>query len=297
VVRLALVTDAGHPDLGGEAALLLPALGHADIRAEVAVWDDPSVDWSSYDGVAIRSTWDYTGRVHAFRDWIHGVAEVTRLANRPDAVVWNTDKRYLSDLAVRGVAVIDTVFVAPGAGLDWPPWPELVVKPAVSAGARRTRRFDSEERVAAAELVDAIHAEGHAAMVQPYIATVDTDGEFDVVVLGGRASHAVRKAPVLSSGVGAGDDSSPGEHQPVRSVALTADLVDFAAEVLAAVPAAAGEHSLLQARVDSVMTADGTRQLMELELVEPFLFLAHAPEPTTAAERYASAARDWLNLG
>lgn len=292
MVRLALVTDAGHPDLGDEAALLLPALDDAGIDAEVAVWDDPTVEWSTYDGVAIRSTWDYTGRVHAFRDWISEVAAVTRLANPPDVVAWNTDKRYLRDLADGGVPVIDTVFVEPGADVSLPAWPELVVKPAVSAGARRTGRFGPDERAAAAELVDAIHAEGHVAMVQPYITTVDTDGEVDVVVLGGQASHAVAKAAVLSPRTGAVDDSSRAENQPVRPVALTADLFDFAARVLAAV---AGDHPLLQARVDSVITADGTRRLMELELVEPYLFLAKAPVPAAAAERYASAARDWVN--
>ncbi|HLS15190.1 MAG TPA: hypothetical protein VK095_11830, partial [Beutenbergiaceae bacterium] len=90
--RLALVTCAAIPDLHAEDAALIPALAERDVHAEPAVWDDPHVDWASYDAVVIRSTWDYPGRRSEFLAW---AANVPRLLNPPNVVRWNTDKHYL----------------------------------------------------------------------------------------------------------------------------------------------------------------------------------------------------------
>ncbi len=292
VARIAFAASADHLDLGGELELLAPALDQVGVEAVAVAWDDSAVDWSGYDGVVVRSTWDYTGRVAAFRDWVRSTSAVTLLANPADVVVWNTDKRYLADLAAAGVPVVETRFVAPGRTNEWPDWPELVVKPAVSAGARLTGRFGAADREGASELVAAIHAEGVTVMVQPFLASVDERGESDVLVFGGEPSHAVAKGGILRAG--AAWATGPGwvEDEWHRPEPLTDELAAFARLVLEAVP---GPRPLVYARVDSALDGSRQRRLMELEAVEPYLFLALAPDPEPAARRFAAATRRWLD--
>lgn len=291
MLRLALVTDAEHPDLGGELDLLEPALRAAGIDASAQAWDDPSVDWAGFAGAAIRSTWDYIGRVDEFRRWLTATERSTPVANPPGVVTWNTDKRYLRVLARAGVPVVDTVFIPPGSDEPLPTWPDLVVKPAVSSGARRTGRFGPERGPEAHRLVAAIHDEGNVAMVQPYLRSVDVEGETDVVVFGREPSHAVAKGAILSIDRPAAEDQSLALLQTVEATLLDSELRTFAAVAVAAVP---GRPDLLYARVDSAIALDGTRRLMELELVEPYLFLTLAPDPEGAAAAFATATRRWL---
>jgi len=291
VPTVALACCSGMADLGGELALLAPGLERAGLSCEPVVWDDAGVDWSAFDGMVVRATWDYTGRIEDFRAWVRSVAATTPVANPPDVLVWNGDKRYLDDLAAAGVPVVDTRFLEPGGPVELPDWPELVVKPAVSAGARRTGRFTAGERGEALSLVAAIHAEGTTAMVQPFLEAVDRDGEIDVVAFAGEPSHAVAKGGLLPAEPTWADDTSRVLGEWSRPEPLTAELAAFARHALAAVPS---DETLLYARVDSALDADGTRRLMELELVEPYLFLAAAPDPAAAADRFAAATRRWL---
>src|SRR4051812_19724461 len=139
MARLALAVDTGFEDLGGEAARILPALAALGIDAEAAVWHDPSVRWGAYDGVVVKATWYYPEAVGAFTEWADRVEQLVPLANPAAVIRWNSEKGYLADLAGAGVAIIPTTYLAPGSagladlpGLD--EWPELVVKPTVSAG-------------------------------------------------------------------------------------------------------------------------------------------------------------------
>ena len=112
--KLALATAIAAYPLDDDLPLLLAACGEAGIDAQVLAWDDPTVSWSRFDAVLLRSTWDYIDRLPGFLAWCDRVAAATRLLNPPDVVRWNTDKRYLGDLARAGVAVIDSHFIAPG---------------------------------------------------------------------------------------------------------------------------------------------------------------------------------------
>lgn len=160
--------------------------------AEFRLWDDPSVDWQSYDRVVLRSVWDYTRRLDDFLDWCDRVG-AERLRNTPELVAFNADKRYLGKL---GVPIVPTAFVGP----DGPPPDfdgEVVVKPNVSAGARDTGRFPAERHDEALGLVEAIRSSGRVALVQPYLPGVDERGETAIVYLDGEVSHVLRKRPVL----------------------------------------------------------------------------------------------------
>lgn len=271
--RVALATFAGMPDLYEDDRVVLGPLAVAGIDASPAVWDDPAVDWSSYDLVVVRSTWDYTRRREEFLDW---AASVPRLQNPFEVLRWNTDKRYLAELAAAGVPVVPTDFVAPGEDYAAPLY-EHVVKPTVSAGARDTARFAAgEDSTAHAE---ALLASGRSVMVQPYQAAVDEAGETAVLHFRGEPSHAARKAPVLVPGL-----EDPNDVAITAREATPAELA-VAAAALAAVPCA---DPLLYARIDVVPGPDGSPVLMELEVTEPCLFLRQSPG---AAERFAAAIR------
>jgi hypothetical protein len=274
--RVALATCSGLPDLYEDDQSVLGPLAAAGVDVDLAVWDDPAVDWSAYDLVVVRSTWDYTLRREEFLTWARAVP---RLRNPIDVLTWNTDKRYLAELAAAGVPVVPTGFVAPGEDVDVPLY-EHVVKPTVSAGARDTRRFAAGED--SAEHAEALLAAGRHVMVQPYQPAVDEAGETAVLFFRGEHSHAARKAPVLVPGL---DD--PDEVGITPCEASAAELA-VARAALAAVP---WSEPLLYARVDLVPGPDGAPVVMELELTEPCLFLRQS---VGAADRFADAIRALL---
>ena len=202
--RIAIATFVGITDQFDDDERLAEALRSRGSEADPIAWDAPGVDWSAFDAVVIRSTWDYTNRPEEFLAWVEGVGD--RLHNSPALVHWNSDKRYLRDLEAAGIAVVPTTYVAPGE-----PRPalegEVVVKPSVSAGAKDSGRFGPAAHDQARALIERIHRAGRTAMVQPYLASVDTRGETAVVCLDGTPSHALHKGAVLR----------PDEVAPLRS--------------------------------------------------------------------------------
>jgi hypothetical protein len=273
-VTIALATGRAYRDVDADLPLLLTAASARGIDAETVIWDDPDVDWSGYDTVVVRSCWDYVDRRDDFLAW---AARMPRLHNPSDVLAWNTDKVYLRELADAGVPVIDTRWDVQD-GDDLPDSEEWVVKPAISAGSRDTARWPSVEDVYAhsAELI----AAGRTVMVQPYVPSVDTDGETALIYLGGRFSHAIRKGPLLERGEGVRQDRD--SREVISPRAPTAAQLDVAEQVLAAVPTAlGGAGSLAYARVDLVTDVDGAPRLIELELTEPSLFLDHSQNGAT----------------
>lgn len=286
-MRIAWACAADVRDVDADLPLLTAAATRAGLQAETAVWDDPDVDWDAYDLVVVRSCWDYVPRRDAFLAW---AASVPRLANPAPVLRWNTDKTYLRALEDAGVAIIETAWSVQDV-TELPPAEEWVVKPTISAGSADTARW--RDPAQAVEHSRALLAAGRPSMVQPYVASVDTDGETGVLVFGGRYSHAFRKGALL---VGQGDprsapelqedigprDADPAQREFADKVVRTAqDLLG--ADLLGA--------DLLYARVDVVADAAGAPRLMELELTEPSFFLEHT---RTGADTFVDALlRTW----
>ncbi|MET0604551.1 MAG: hypothetical protein ABW167_21375 [Baekduia sp.] len=267
--RVALATCAAFPDGDADDAGL-PAAIDADVT--FAVWDDPAVDWAAFDLVIVRSTWDYQGRRDAFLTWARGIGD--RLVNPPDVLAWNTDKRYLHELAAAGLPVVPTTLVAPGAPFTAPAG-EYVVKPTVSAGSRDTARFTDGEDARATALVAAIHASGRTAMVQPYVASVDARGETALLFFDGAFSHAIYKGPLLRPGAEPTSEVFAAETIEPRTptdaeLAVAKQIIEGAARRL-------GTGPPLYARIDLVEDVGGAPLLLELELTEPSLFFAGDP--------------------
>ncbi|MDG9717095.1 hypothetical protein [Streptomyces sp. DH24] len=269
--RIALATCRPGPEVSADPDLpvLVEALREAGARASAEVWDDPGVDWGAFDLVVIRSTWDYSWRAAEFTAWADACGKATRLRNPADVVRWNTDKRYLGELAAAGVPVVPTRYVAPGDPLDLPRDHEYVVKPTSGAGARFAARYGPGDHDTAAAHVARMHAEGFTAMVQPYVTSIDTDGERALQFLDGRLLHAGRKGAVLAPGTPY--DRKKTAHPGLEVWTPTPAELAVAERALAAVP---GRPELLYARVDLVTGRDGAPVVMELELVEPNLFLS-----------------------
>jgi len=279
-VRIAFATyrpDAGEVSKDRDLPVLLSALEGVGVEAVAEYWDDPDVDWGSYDLVVIRSTWDYSWRAAEFVGWVERCGEVTQFANPVDVVRWNMDKRYLGDLAAAGVPVVPTRYVAPGDAPDLPEDREYVVKPTSGAGARYAARYTPGERERAVRQLARMHEEGLTAIVQPYLTSIDVTGERALQFIGGRFLHAARKGAVLASGTAFDDDKVA--HPGVRPWEPTAAELAVAERALAAVRDAVPDApELLYARVDLVDGDDGEPCVMELELVEPNLFLGLHPE-------------------
>lgn len=243
-------------------------------------WDRAADPWDTFDAIVVRSAWTYHRMPDRFDGWLDRVARAPgRVFNAVEAMRRNARKSYLLDLARAGVPVIPTMWVESPAALD-PAAIEaalgtvdVVAKPAVGASAEgvfraRADRDEEGDRLAAAAAAGPL-------LVQRYVPEVATRGEWSLVHLGGTFSHAVLKTPA------AGDfrvqESLGGA---IRAAAPPAAVMGLAHAALAA---AGGD--LLYARVDAVET-DASPLLVELELIEPSLFFAHAP---ASADRFADA--------
>jgi glutathione synthase/RimK-type ligase-like ATP-grasp enzyme len=289
VPTVALATCREFPELDDDDRLLLPALANLGITGVPAVWTDDSVDWSAFDAVIVRETWDYSQDRPAFLAWIHRVDASALLLNPAAVIEWNTDKRYLGDLGDAGLPVVPTVFLEPVDDADgWQPFDghaDFVVKPAISVGSQDTMRYATDAPLEGARghvrsLLDA----QRAVMIQPYLAAVDTVGETAVLFVGGEYSHAIRKGPLLARGMEGERVEGLFVQEQVDPREPTADELAVAHRVVEQVPG--GPGATLFARVDLIPGPDGTPRLLELELTEPSLFLLHSAQ---APARLAAA--------
>jgi hypothetical protein len=279
-MTIAFVTSSIHGAHDADLPLLVAAAEARGAGGEVVVWDDPAVDWTAYDVVVVRSCWDYLSRRDEFLAW---AASVPTLHNDVDVLTWNTDKTYVRQLEQAGVPVIETRWdVAPGDDIgDHDEW---VVKPTVSAGSKDTARWGTREEVW--EHSRSLVAAGRSSMTQPYVSSVDDEGETALLHFSGTFSHAIRKGPLLERGEGVRQDRDSRESITARTP-TSAQLEVSEKAIMAACQALGVERPPLYARVDLVTGADGSPLLIELELAEPSLFLPHADG---AAERLVDAA-------
>lgn len=268
-----------------EDRLLTESLAAHSLSALRVDWADPRVDWSRFRLAVLRSTWDYFDRIDEFRAWLGRAERETQVLNEPATLRWNLDKHYLRDLAERGVPSIPALYLEAGdprplasvLGEFLPQHGvrEAVIKPCVGGAARLTHRVSAEN----ADAVDAELAAARAReafLVQPFVPEVVSDGELTVVVMDGAVTHAVRKK------ARAGDfrvqDDYGGTWAPEVPDAEAREAAERAVGACTPTPA--------YARVDLVRDAEGMYRVMELELIEPELWMRAAP---AAASRFAAA--------
>jgi len=277
-VRLAIATSAAYPAIHPDDVQLAAALAARGVQLQVCVWNDPGVDWDSHDAVLVRTVWDYFEHYDAFLAWLDRLERTGTPVINPVALMrWNSDKRYLLQLESLGVPTIPTRLAARDAlhaALAAFQDRDVVVKPCVSGGAWRTVRGavgDPAFDRAVSQLPSGDY------LVQPFVQAIVDDGEWSLLFFGGEFSHAIVKRP-------AAGDYRVQEQYGGRIDAVEPDAATLAAARHAlATCMALGLGDASYARVDGVVV-DGRFLLMELELIEPSLFLADRPD---AAERCA----------
>jgi hypothetical protein len=262
------------PEPDPDQPLLEAALARRGLRVATAAWDDPGVEWGAAGACVLRSTWNYPHHAERFLEWVDRTAAATRLWNEAPVVHGNIHKSYLLELERRGVPVVPTRLVPRGSSLALSEvaaaWDVVVVKPAVSAASWSTVRVDPDNREQGEAHLRALSATRDV-LVQPYQPSVEGPGERALVWIAGELTHAVRKTPRFSS-----EEEAVSEALPIEAAERA-----LALQALATV-----DEPLLYARVDVAPGAHGRPQVMELELIEPSLFLLQHPP---ALERFADA--------
>jgi glutathione synthase/RimK-type ligase-like ATP-grasp enzyme len=286
-MTIAVVTCARSADVRADAiaaadAPVVAALSRLGLEAERVPWRS-SVDWSAFEAVLVRTTWDWWDDPAAFRAWITARGQDSHLLNSAATLHWGLDKRFLQRLGGAGVPVLPTLVLAPdeAAPADvarWARhhgWDRLVVKPSLSAGSVGVVVIPADEGAIAASAGRPL-AEGAVALAQPYLPSIEQAGELSLIFLDGTFSHAVRKRP--KSGdfrVQIQYGATYALEQPDPAARAVADAV------LAVVPGAP-----VLARVDLVWDTEGQPRVIEIEAVEPDLYFDQCPQ---AADRLAHA--------
>lgn len=279
-----LTPNPAHPSHHGRWPQVLEAyrvaLSGRGIDLHAQPWSEPLTQ--AYDLVVPLVAWGYHNAPDDFRRALAAIkAKGFRMQNPPEIVSWNVDKRYLRDLAEAGVRIVPTVFVEAvtaaaiaAARADFGQ-KAVVLKPVISAGAKNTLVHEGESLPE--------NVPDGAAMIQPFMPAIQSEGEWSLLFYGGSLSHAVLKTPK------AGDFRSQPDYDarlrvetpPVEAVELAYQALEFVGQ------------SLLYARVDMVRDEAGRFCLMELELIEPDLYLGY---DEGAAGRLAHAIEHALGL-
>jgi glutathione synthase/RimK-type ligase-like ATP-grasp enzyme len=281
-LRIAIATYERPSAPDADYDFLAPALRRGGAEVAAPAWSEAAIGWEDFDLVMVSSTWDHSRRVEEFREWLATVERVTMLQNPRRTIEWNLDKRYLRELESAGVPTIPTVWTEPGgedeieAAVAELGWADIVLKPTVDAGAQRLARV---ETAMVGRILRSLDEPG---MAQPFQRSVERQGELSLVFVEGEPTHALRRRPAP------GDFRVQGEYggsqEPVEA---SGQALEIGREALRLAP---GEP--LYARVDLLADERGSLRLIELELIDPSLYLsAERAGSATLARALLAAAR------
>ncbi len=264
--KIAIATYDKLPDLTVNDQLLIPIFTEKGYIVSPEIWDNSEVDWSSFNIVLIRSTWDYYLKPEAFKNWVSQfINSKTKLINSAEIVLKNSHKFYLKELADKGVSIIPTLFSSEKIELETlKMWKKLVIKPAVSAGSHETEIFETARLTQ--EILDNKICNGDW-LIQPFLEEIKDVGEISMLFFGGKFSHAIQKVP------------KSGDFRVQKQFGANYLKFEPSNELLILaqnIVKIAGKESVY-ARIDGVMTQNGFL-LMEVEMIEPDLFFEYAPD-------------------
>ena len=237
-------------------------------QVTLKVWDDPSVDWTSYDIIIIKSTWDYfIGKIEKFYQWLTFIKEKNiPCLNHPDLIKWNADKHYLLDIQSAGLNIVPSIiieknnlFYADDAFQKFKA-DELIVKPTISGGAMNTLRLNKNNaKDHEAQINDWLKEQAY--LIQPLKKEVIKEGEWSFLFFNGQFSHHLLKV------------AKEGEFRIQHFFGGKIISPDFDRNIINIAQEYVNKFATnsLYARVDGVITENGF-ELMELELIEPYMF-------------------------
>lgn len=261
--------------------LLFEPLRNLGWTAEEVSWKNKKVNWHNYDAVIVRSTWDYQDSSEEFINVLEKINKSTHLENDFDLMKWNMNKRYLFDLEQKGVKIVDTIWeknfnpkLAPEY-FDKLNTEEIIIKPNISANADNTFRLTKERLLSNLTILENVFAQREF-MVQPFLNSIIVEGEYSLFFFDGEMSHAVLKKPEENDF--RVQEEHGGDIQPIKAPSEIISIAKHIIQKLSTTP--------LYGRVDLVRTMKDDFALMELELIEPSLYLNKDEQ---APQRFAKA--------
>jgi glutathione synthase/RimK-type ligase-like ATP-grasp enzyme len=270
-----------------EDRLIAEALQAKGLRVYRTSWDNPTFDWATTEMAVVRTTWDYFNRPKEFAAWLDKVSQLTRLVNPTETLRWNMDKHYLQDLASCGVNIVPTRFIEIGETQTLQElvaesgWPKVIIKPAISGAARHTYRMTLEQVTAHEAIFKQLIGE-EAMLLQPFMNTVETHGEVSHMVFGGKYSHSVLKR--AKAGDFRVQDDHGGTVYAYEASEAEVQYAEYVTAQYSPVP--------VYARVDVMWDSNNQLALVELELIEPELWMRKYPQ---SAELFADALAKVMN--
>ncbi len=262
-MKIGIATCYNIPEPDIDEAIVIEAFERRGHETHLVPWDEPTIDWSDFDVVIVRSTWNYPDFSEQFAAWIGRVSEVTTLLNPGNIMLANVDKSYLIDIAESGVKVVPTKWIntSEADGLANLLTSKSVIKPAIGAGSMDTQFFEVNQLQDAIAWLTSMGS-NRMFMVQPYFESVNTVGEQSIICFGPDPSHRIVKHPRFA-----------GQEERVDGPFDCGEFEALAREVIEPV-----KDQILYARVDLMMDNEGAWRLSELELIEPSLFFNLKPE-------------------
>ncbi len=293
MMKVAIVTyesKGSYPDINAEDEniVLGNILEELGLDFKLEIWSDPQVDWAQFTHLLIKSPWDYFDKYPEFLVWCTYVKGLgVKVFNDMDTILWNSDKKYLLDVQKKGFHIVPTFFIDKGQASDLDGCFQqfhtdyLVIKPTVSGGAKNTLKLEKNNWRAHKPAIDSF-LESEDFMVQPFIEEIASVGEFSYLFFNGRFSHAVLKS--AKSGEFRVQHYFGGQVQQVNP---SQDQLDYLQKIVNEFA-----DNTLYARVDGVWI-EGVFYLMELELIEPYLFLFTSQ---SAKKNYREAVKKKLGV-
>ncbi|RZK63148.1 MAG: hypothetical protein EOO95_14000 [Pedobacter sp.] len=272
-MNIALVTylDQGKYDsdtVESEDDRLLDFLQAKGLNVQKVIWNDPNTNWENYQLAILKSPWDYFDLIEQFHQWLSLLEDKkVKLLNPIDVVRWNTHKHYLQEIQQAGLKITPSIFLERDEKIDFNVFFEefqtkkLIVKPCVSGGAKNTFKVTATNAKEIEEkLTDLIKTEDF--IIQPFLPEILESGEWSFIFFNGVYSHAlIKQAKTGDFRVQPAHGGSVHPQNPDQK------LIETAARYVRQFA-----ENCLYARVDGVFV-NGDFLLMELELIEPFLFL------------------------
>jgi glutathione synthase/RimK-type ligase-like ATP-grasp enzyme len=251
-----------------EDDLLINFLTEKELKIKKEIWNDPLVNWDSYDIVIIKSPWDYFNLIEDFYVWLTKLkSKNIKVLNPIEILTWNADKHYLHDIANAGLKVTDSIFLNKHQDIELNQYfdklntAKFIVKPAVSGGSKNTFKVTSANAKEINQKLN-ILIQDEDFIVQPFLTEIEDNGEWSFIFFGGKFSHALLKK------------AKTGDFRVQSIFGGTVHPMDPTAELLEKAQQYVDEFAkgCLYARVDGAIVNEDF-VLMELELIEPFLFL------------------------
>ena len=274
------------PEFLDEFNLLAPIFAEHDFELIKTNWRDETVDWKKFAIILPKACWDYPQHRVEFEVFIKKLLVMNaNLKNSAANILWNMRKTYLQCLKNQELSVGEFFIVPQGNNLNleaiytkmttWLPSDLFVAKPSIGSGASNVVRFSLDTMGEHIDLFKKILNDADL-IFQPYFPELAQEGEYSYFFFNKNFSYAILKKPVLG-------DFRAHPLFGVKPIAYepTAIEIEQVFKFIASLDPAPA-----YARIDC-FKKENALFLIELELIEPYLYFEHAP--LSARQAFAKA--------